>query len=160
LLGGSGYVGGADQREPGLGTVTLSLASADARYHRGGFDLRGVYARIGLDGADSVSAVAGETIGEAMQGWYVEAAYDFLRRGSDAGARRSLVIFGRHERFDTNAEVPSGLAKIPAADREVSTAGVAYYPIEKIAFKADFEHWKDGAGAKLDRVNLGAAFMF
>ena len=41
-----------------------------------------------------------------------------------------------------------------------STAGASYYPTEKVAFKGDIEHWKDGTGAKVDRVNLGAAFMF
>lgn len=160
LLAGSGYYGGADQRTPGLGNVTLTLVSADARYHGAGFDLRGVYARINLDGADSVSALVGETVGKVMQGWYVEAAYDLLRRERAEGARRSLVLFGRHESFDTNEEAPPGFARDPAAERKVSTAGVSYYPIEKVAFKADFEHWKDGADAKLNRVNLGAAFMF
>ncbi len=159
-IAGSGYYGGADQRAPGLGAVTLSIVSADARYRRAEFDLRGVYVRVILDGADSVSALVGETVGEAMQGWYVEAAYDLLRRADSAGDRRSLVLFGRREEFDTNEEAPAGFARDPAAEREVSTAGVSYFPIEKIAFKADFEHWKDGAGAKLNRVNLGAAFMF
>jgi hypothetical protein len=159
-LAASGYYGGADQRTPGLGDVTLTILSADTRYRRSGFDLRGVYARVLLDGADRVSALVGETIGEVMQGWYAEAAYDVLRRDHGEGGRRSLVLFGRHEDFDTNEEIPAGFTRVPAAERAVSTAGIAYYPIEKIAFKADFEHWKDGAGAKLNRVNLGAAFMF
>ncbi len=159
-VAGSGYYGGADQRTPGLGKVTISILNADVRFRRAGFDLRGVYDRVRLDGADRVSALVGETVGEVMQGWYAEAAYDVLRRDRAEGAGRSLVFFGRHERFDTNEEVPAALQRDPAADRKVTSAGVAYYPIEKVAFKADFEHWKDGADAKLNRVNLGAAFMF
>src|SRR5439155_20398606 len=80
MLAGSAYYGGADQRTPGLGKVTVELLGADARYRRAGFDLRGNYARVTLDGADRVSAFVSETIGSAMQGWYVEAAYDVLRR--------------------------------------------------------------------------------
>ena len=38
--------------------------------------------------------------------------------------------------------------------------GIAFLPIEKISFKADFEHWEDGTDATLNRVNLGAAFLF
>jgi len=160
LLGASGYYGGADQRTPGLGSVTLAIGCADARYHRAGFDLRGVFVRTALDGADSVSAHVGETVGKAMQGWYVEAAYDLLHRRSSEEAARSLVVYGRHEDFDTNEETPAGFARNPAAGRTVTSGGVAYYPIEQIAFKGDFEHWEDDAGARLNRVNLGAAFMF
>jgi len=159
MLAGSAYYGGADQRTPGLGKVTVELLGADARYRRAGFDLRGNYARVTLDGADRVSAFVSETIGSAMQGWYVEAAYDVLRRDRTEG-RRSLVLFGRHEDLDTNEEIPAGFIRDPAAGRTVSTAGASYYPMEKVAFKGDIEHWKDGTGAKVDRVNLGAAFMF
>jgi hypothetical protein len=159
-LAGSGYYGGADQRAPGLGEVTIGLQEIDARFRRSGFDLRGVLVRVDVDGADSVSALVGETIGESMQGWYAEAAYDVMRRDRGEGGGRSLLFFGRREEFDTNEEVPAGFPRNPAAERTVTSGGIAYYPIEKVAFKADFEHWKDGAGAKLNRVNLGAAFMF
>jgi len=159
-VAGSGYYGGADQRTPGLGKVTLSILSGDLRYRRYGFDLRGVYDRVRIDGADRVSTLVGETIGEVMQGWYAEAAYDLLRRDRAQSSGRSLLVFVRHEDFDTNEKAPAGFTANPEADREVTTGGLAFYPIEKIAFKADMEHWKDGAGAKLNRVNLGAAFMF
>ncbi len=160
MLAGSAYYGGADQRTPGLGEVTVTLWSADARFRRAGFDLRGVFSRVLLDGADRVSAFVGETVGEAMQGWYAEAAYDFLRRDRAERAGKGLVLFGRHEEFDTQEEVPTGLPRDPAAERKVTTGGIAYYPIDKVAFKADIEHWEDGTDAKLNRANLGAAFMF
>jgi hypothetical protein len=159
-VGASGYYGGADQSEPGLGDVKVGMVALDARYRRGGVDLRGVFARDFLDGADSVATVTGENVGEAMQGFYAEAAYDALRRDAKPDARRSLFLFARFERFDTNAEMPTGLTADPAFDRKVITGGVAFLPIEKISFKADFEHWEDGNDATLNRVNLGAAFLF
>ena len=159
-LGGSAYYGGADQRTPGLGKVTIAILSADGRFRRAGFDLRAAFDRIRVNGADRVSALVGETIGEVMQGWYAEAAYDILRRDRQENGGRSLVLFGRREQLDTNERAPAAFPRDPAADREVTTGGIAYYPIEKVAFKADFEHWKDGTDAKLNRVNLGAAFMF
>jgi len=159
-LAGSGYYGGADQRTPGLGQVTITILSTDVRLRRAGFDLRGAFDRIHVDGADRVSAFVGETIGEVMQGWYAEASYDVLRRDRRESGGRSLVFFGRREQFDTNERAPAAFPRDPAADRKVTTAGIAYYPIDKVAFKADVEHWKDGTDAKLNRVNLGAAFMF
>jgi hypothetical protein len=159
-MAASGYYGGADQSEPGLGDVKVGMVALDARFRRGGVDLRGVFARDFLDGADSVAAVTGENVGEAMQGFYAEAAYDLLRRDAKPEARRSFFLFARYERFDTNAEMPTGLTANPAFDRKVITGGIAYLPIEKISLKADFEHWEDGTDATLNRVNLGAAFLF
>ena len=159
-LGSSGYYGGADQRTPGLGKVTIAIQGIDARFRRAGLDLRGIYDRVQLDGAGRVSALVSDTIGKVMQGWYAEAAYDVLRRDRNEKGGRSLVFLGRREEFDTNEEVPAGFPKNLAADRTVTTAGIAYYPIEKVAFKTDFEHWQDGVGAQLNRVNLSAAFMF
>ncbi len=160
ILAGSGYHGGADQRTPGLGMVTLTMAEVDARFRRSGMDVRLAGVKTSLDGADRVSTFVGETIGSVMQGWYAEGAYDLLRRDRAAQGGRSLVVFARHEKLDTNKEVPAGFARVLQADREVTTGGLAYYPIPQVAFKADLEHWKDGAGEKLNRVNLGTAFMF
>ena len=158
--GASGYYGGADQSEPGLGDVKVGMVALDARLRRGGLDLRGEFARDFLDGADSVAAVTGENVGEVMQGFYAEAAYDLLRRDAKSDSRRALFLFARYERFDTNAEMPTGVTADPAFDRKVITGGVAYLPIEKISLKADFEYWEDGTDATLNRFNLGAAFLF
>lgn len=158
-LGASGYYGGADQGDSMLGDVTVGIVNGDARFRRYGFDLRGVIYRVFLDGED-LSAAQGQAIGEAMMGWYAEAAYDLLRRDTDSSRRRSFVVFGRFEDFDTNEEVEGPFPADPEASRQVITGGLAYYPIEKIAFKADFEHWEDDADQELNRFNLGAAFMF
>ena len=161
-IGASGYYGGADQGDAAMGDVFVGIGSADARFRRGGLDLRGVIYRTMLDGADSVSSVNGETIGEAMMGWYAEAAYDILRGDAGEGRTRSLVIFGRFEDFDTQEEIPTGpsFVRDPEAGRQLFSGGLAFYPIDKVAFKTDFEHWTDGSDAELNRVNFGAAFRF
>src|SRR5690242_17050411 len=126
-LSGSGYFGGADQRTPGLGKVTLTILSGDVLYRRAGFDLRGVYDRVRVGGADRVSTLVGQTIGEVMQGWYAEAAYDLLGRDRAEGRGHSLRVFARHEEFDTTKEAPAGFVADPAAGRKVTTGGFAYY---------------------------------
>jgi hypothetical protein len=161
-LGASGYYGGADQGNAAMGDVAVTIASADARFKRSGLDIRGVIYRTMIDGADSISTANGETIGEAMMGWYAEVAYDVLRRDAAEGRKRSLVIFGRIEDFDTQEEIPTGpsFVRNPEAGRQVVSGGVAFYPIDKVAFKTDFEHWKDDSDAELNRFNFGAAFRF
>lgn len=158
-LGASGYYGGADQGDPTLGDVTVGIVNGDARLRRYGLDLRGVIYRVFLD-AEDLSAAQAEPIGEAMMGWYGEVAYDLLRRDKDETRRRSLFVFGRFEDFDTNEEVDETFPANPAASRQIITGGLSYLPIEKIAFKADVEHWEDDADQELTRFNLGAAFMF
>lgn len=162
-FGLSGYYGGADQMTVDSVDVKVGLGTADVRYKRHGFDLRALFARVSVDGADQASVLSGESIGEAMQGWYGEAAYDLLRRDAKADSRRSLWLFIRHEKFNTNEEMPAGYTASPAADRRVTSGGLSFMPIESVAFKADVEHWEDestGPNSQLNRVNLGAAFMF
>jgi hypothetical protein len=159
-VGASGYFGGADHGAPGLSEVTVGIGEADARFRRGGLDLRGVFARVALNRADRVSFAVGENVGRVMQGCYGEAAYDLLRRDRSPERRRALFLFGRFEQFDTNEEMPDGSAASPAAERKLLSGGLAFLPIEKVSLKADFEHWKDGADAQVNRFNLAAAFEF
>ena len=158
-VGVSGYYGGADQGDSALGNVYVGVGGLDARYKRHGFDLRGVGYVVTVDGAENVFLATGQLVGKTMTGWYGEAAYDLLHRGDGEGGR-ALVVFGRFESIDTMDETWGGFPPNPAAGREVITGGLSYYPIEKIAFKGDFEHWKDDTDAELNRFNLGMAFRF
>jgi hypothetical protein len=123
-------------------------------------DLKGVVYHESVGDADVLSNELGTTIGESMLGWYGEAAYDLLRRDREGSSGRALFLFGRYENFDTNQDVPTGFVANPAANRTVITGGVSYMPVDKIAFKADVEHWEDDADQDLTRFNLGAAFQF
>jgi hypothetical protein len=164
-LGGSAYYGGADQGDSTLGDVTVTILNADARFRRAGFDLKGVVYHTSVGDADALSSALSSptdtvVVGESMLGWYGEAAYDVLRRDREGSSGRALFLFGRYEHFDTNQDVPTGFVANPAANRTVITGGVSYMPVDKIAFKADVEHWTDDTDADLTRFNLGAAFQF
>ena len=159
-LGVSGYYGGADQGDSTLKKVLVAVGGADARYRGHGWDIRGVAYGVTVDGAGRVFSATGQGLGKTMVGWYGEVAYDLLRRDARAARGRSLVVFGRFEDFDTMNEVPSGLVSDPLAARQVIAAGLSYLPIEKVALKGDFEHWKDDTDTQLNRFNLGFAFRF
>lgn len=161
-LSASGYAGGADQSNPLLGYVLLKIYETDAKFRHKGLELSGVFVRTELTGAKQVSRLAGETIGSAMQGGYAEAAFHFqelLNKGGEKSAP-DVVLFGRYERFNTNHEVPAGFAADRAALRRIFTTGLAYYPLSSVALKVDGEFWKDGTNAKVERLNVGAAFMY
>ncbi len=158
-IGGSGYVGGADQGTPGLGSVGVSIAEGDARFRRGALDLRGEVATVSIGNSDSVSAVVGEPVASRIWGLYGEAAFDLLH-GKTQMPDRALWLFARFERFDTNADTEIGVTKDPLAERTIVTGGIAYHPVREVAFKADLEHWKDGVDQELNRLNVGVAFQF
>jgi hypothetical protein len=107
-IGASLYQGGANTtKNPALGDAGVGIWEGDVRFRHAGFDLRGVVASIQVDGADQISTVTTQTIGEEMMGWYVEAGYDVLRllaSDSDQG----VVVFIRYEDFNTQQSVRLG----------------------------------------------------
>ncbi len=158
-LGASGYFGGADQDGAGLGRVTVGIYEIDGHLRMGNLELHGEFARTHITNADNISTVVGGTVASIMQGWYAEAAYHLLTKES-AQDEKDLVVFLRREKLDTNYSIPSGFARNANADRGIWTAGIAYYPIRKIAFKADYERWRDEDGDQIGRFNLGVGWMF
>ncbi len=158
-FGASGYVGGAGQGDARLDGVTVSIGELDARWGRSALELSAMVAAVFVDGADSVSAVVGETVGERMLGGYAEAAWHVLRTLAPA-SERDLVAFVRVETFDTHDAVPAGRTRDPALDRDVITAGLALWPAPDVALKIDAEFWSLGNGDERTQVNAAAAFTY
>ncbi len=184
-LGGSAYQGGANQEEDdALDGVDVTVLEGDIRYKKFGFDLVGVYTQINIDNPEKItkekctlivdpadvtvpiSVIEDCTtpfaeVGEKLVGWYVEGAYDLLRP-LDLVSEQRLMAFVRFEQINTQEEVPAAYAADPENDRQVITFGVAYYPINEVALKADFERWENEAATDNDgnRFNLGIAYMF
>ena len=157
LLGAGGFGGGAAQGQPGVGSAQVRLFEAHAEWRWRGLRTRALLARTRLAHAAEVSALAGETIGSRMTGYYLEAGWNVLfgRRGD-----RDLSPFLRYESFDTQAGVPAGFAADPASERRVRTVGVQYRPIPAIVLKADWKDEDNGARTGVDRFTLGLGWLF
>lgn len=177
-VGGTYYFGRAGH---GIGTqqdplpngiekeATVSLWEVHADYQRKGLQLRGLYAKGGLDGNDALKAAPPGDVGKAVEGWYVEAAYDvmpFIKTGSEM----SLTPFVRYESYDTHKEVFTG-TRDPSQDRTVITAGLGFKPHSQVVLKADYQ-WRDTASTlpagkgtgldenKINQFNVGIGFIF
>lgn len=162
-FGGSFYWSQADQAEPALSGVRVTLLEADVRLQFLGFDLRAQAVRTSVSHSERVSAFAGQTVGAVMQGWYAEAAYHlyWLFVPEDVPhLADDLVVFARFEDLDTTRRAGDGLLRSDAADREVWVVGVAYSPIPKIVLKADVEFWRNGLDETLTRFNVGIGLVF
>ena len=166
-FGVSGYTGDTGQgaRTPTTdlpvgGATTISDAHVDWRWR--GLQARGVYARTTIDDAELINEaqdlVGAESVGERQYGWYAEVGYDVLAHRSNT--RQALIPYVRHERYDTQDEVPEGFAKDPSRNVTVTTVGVAWKPIVNVVVKVDYNKIENEAETGVDQINAAIGFLF
>ena len=157
-IGVSGYVGNAGQDDPVLDDTRITVAEVDVRWRRSVLELTGLFATVKIDDTAKLNALTEEVIGEEIRGWYLEGAVHLgdLFLPED----QNLVAFVRHEQFNTQEEVATGFAADPANDRQVTIFGLAYFPTDNVAIKADVESWEDETGEDWRQVNLGLAYEY
>ena len=120
--------------------VPVSLAEADARYSRGGFEFRGEFAQIWVDNAgllnDTLALRVGvnPNVASALRGFSLEGSRRFFT-GSRLG---ELGTFVRYEDFDTQYRMPSGYVPLLEFDRDAWVVGANYWPDPDIALKFDY----------------------
>lgn len=165
-LAGSFWYGGTSAGDTLLGTTTFSapvaVVSADGRYERGSFALRGVFATISVSDADTINALYGAGVGSRITGGYLEAAYNILPLLA-AKSKQRLTVFARHERYDTHASVPAGATADPLNDRSVTTLGLTYKPTWNTAFKGDYEIRRTpatGGAGDSETLRFGIGYQF
>jgi hypothetical protein len=166
LLGVSFFTGDSDQRRRTpdgrafSGRTTVADLHADWKWR--GLRLRGLYARTTIGDARAINQANGlegdASIGRRQWGWYGEAGFDLLSLRS--GSRASLTPFLRYERYDTQAEVPSGYERNPENRVRVLTIGAVFQPIEQIAVKVDWQRRRNAARTGVDQWNAGLGYLF
>jgi hypothetical protein len=165
-LGASFFSGDSDQGrttpsgQSFSGSTTLFDVHADWKWR--GLWLRGLYVRTTVADAAAINQANGfrgeESVGRRQWGWYVQGGFDVLTL--KAGARASLTPFVRYERYDTQAEVPSGYRSNPENDVKVLTVGAVFKPIEPIAVKVDWQQRKNAARTGVNQWNVGLGYLF
>ncbi|MFW6084292.1 MAG: hypothetical protein ACODAA_03685 [Gemmatimonadota bacterium] len=167
VLGGSAYIGGSgqgadDPLDPGeeIGARTV-IVEGHAGYKANGFDLRGLFAMADVSDVESLNAVNGFTgmasVGERLEGWYVQAGYDVLRY---ADTDVALEPYLRYESVNTQAEVPDGFMADPANDLTVLSIGAALRPIPEIIVKTDYQIQSTEAETGVDQFNVSFGYIF
>ena len=157
-------IGGSADTNTAVGTGTsaapVTLLSADARFDLGALALRGVIANISIGDAEAVNTVFGQSIGSRIAGGYLEGAYDVLHLLAPASSQR-LRAFARYERYDTQADVPTGVTRDPSLARRITTMGLTYKPTWNVAFKGDYQLVRNAAGVgAYDVLSLGVGYQF
>lgn len=167
-IGGSLYQGKSGQ-ELAEG-VDTQLAELHAEWKWRGLGLRVLGARATLSdvarlnrtlfGHSDTGAVADaeiDSIGETMEGGYVELSYNVF---TETTLNSSLTPFIRIEQYNTQAKIPDGFKSDGKYDVELITTGLAFQPIEHIVFKAEIKFYDNASNSGIDQFNLGFGYIF
>ncbi|HEX4952735.1 MAG TPA: hypothetical protein VF017_05000 [Thermoanaerobaculia bacterium] len=165
-VGASAYRGDSGQgltTAAGAGidaTTTILEGHAEWRYR--GLELRGLWVKAEIDDVAALNARLGlsgaNSVGEELSGTYLQAGWDVLSVFGSGQA--ALIPYARWETFDTQSAVPAGFLRGAARDVESLTVGVAWKPIDRIVFKADYQDYDNGAGTGVDQVNVALGYTF
>ncbi|PWK17947.1 porin [Xanthomarina spongicola] len=167
-LGLSGYVGRSqaedDVEELDGSSVGLSMVGLDARYAYKRLSARGQFVYSGLTDTEAynelyydLEADPTQGLGSAMQGWYLEAAFNLL----PLTKKQQLYAFARYEDYDTNAKVKGDLLVNDAYNRSDWTLGLTYKITPGAVVKADYQFKNDATNNSLpNQLNFGIGVWF
>jgi len=161
-LGLSGYFGDtqADENVEDLdgANIGISMIGLDARYAYQRFTARGQYIYASLSDTEAYNNLTGKDLGSALEGWYLEGAYNLLPQTKE----QRLFAFLRYETYDTHAGTEGALAKNDAYDRTDVTLGLSYHIAPGVVCKGDYQ-FRDNALSGSDvnnRLNFGIGVWF
>ena len=161
-LGFSTYFGktqAADDIETINGAnIGISMIGMDARYAYGRFTARGQFIHASLSDTEEYNALTGNDLGSALQGWYVEGAFNLLPMNNE----QKLFAFARYEMYDTHASTDGSLAENEAYDRTDVTTGLTYHIAPGVVLKGDYQFRStalENSDVK-DRLNFGIGVWF
>lgn len=160
-LGLSGYFGqtqAADDVEEIEGAnIGISMIGLDARYAYKRFTARGQFIHTSLSDTDAYNTLTGRDLGSALQGFYVEGAFNLLPRDK----KQKLFAFTRFEKFNTHADTAGDLEANDAYDRTDVTTGLTYHLAPGVVVKGDYQFRSNES--ELDtknRLNFGIGVWF
>jgi hypothetical protein len=143
-------------------SARTSVFDVHADWQWRGLWLRGLYAHTSISQADLINEFNGlvgtDSVGSRQAGWYVQGAYDVL--SFLPNSKMSLLPFARYEQFDTQRQVPAGYARNPANDIDELTVGIAYKPIDRVVFKADWQKSQTAANTGVGAWRLALGYIF
>ena len=161
-LGLSSYFGktqAADDIETIDGAnIGISMIGLDARYAYGRFTARGQFIHASLSDTEEYNALTGRDLGSALQGWYIEGAFNLLPINNE----QKLFAFARYEMYDTHASTEGSLVENEAYDRTDVTTGLTYHIAPGVVLKGDYQFRSNALENEdvKDRLNFGIGVWF
>ncbi|MBT8194992.1 MAG: hypothetical protein HKO56_06785 [Bacteroidia bacterium] len=139
--------------------VGVNMVGLDARYEIKGVQIRGQYIFAILSNTKEYNAFTNADLGNQMQGYYVELAYEVMQH-LKSDAKTKLYPFVRIENYNTHYAV-EGLTENKAYNRNEITTGLTYKIHEGVDLKADMQFLDNDAIAKATKqLNIGVGVWF
>ncbi|MEZ4795998.1 MAG: hypothetical protein R2785_02405 [Flavobacteriaceae bacterium] len=161
-LGLSGYFG-ATQAEDDVESIDgsnigISMIGLDARYAYKRFTARGQFIHASLSNTDSYNNLTNKDLGSALQGWYLEAAFNLLPQEK----KQRLFAFARYEQYDTHAATEGDLMRNDAYNRNDFTTGLSYHIAPGVVLKGDYQFRNNAVSADNvpNMLNFGVGVWF
>ena len=130
----------------------------DARYAYKRFMARGQFIQGRLSDTEAYNSLTGQDLGSALQGWYVEGAFNLLPQGK----KQKLFAFARFESYDTHAQTDGALERNDAYNRSDITTGLTYHIVTGVVVKGDYQFRSNALeGSDIpNQLNFGIGVWF
>jgi hypothetical protein len=139
--------------------VGLTMLGADARYNKGGLQLRAQLNYGWVSNSDQYNEFSSSDLGSALSGWYGEVGYNILH--SSDRFKSELIPFVRFEQYNTHSSVADGITADPALNRTDLTLGIGWKMAKGAMLKLDYQNFSSkGPGDSIHQVNAGVAVWF
>lgn len=160
-LGLAGYFGQTqaedDVEDFDGANIGIAMVGFDARYNYRNFTARGQFIYASLSDTDDYNALTESDLGSALQGYYVEAAYNLL----PIAKKQKLFAFGRYENYDTHASTEGNLIRNNAFNRTDFTTGLSYHIAAGVVVKGDYQFRDNKSDADVpNQLNFGLGVWF
>ncbi|MEE2700445.1 MAG: porin [Bacteroidota bacterium] len=138
--------------------IDIQMIGLDARYADGPIQARAQYIVANLENTTAYNNFTGSDLGSVMTGYYLEGGYNLL---NNKDTDNELIVFARHENYNTHDEVEEGIDANLAYNRTENTIGLTYKIASGAAFKADYQFLSNEAtDEEKKQFNLGVAVWF
>ena len=171
-LGFNIYAGNASGNRPKNDFTTTSWVTyGDLHYAWEGYPWRArAYGMLGqIQNSEALSTanrnlsnnldVKRTPVAKMAGGAYAELAYDVLHLAAQKKSQQ-LYLFGRAEWYDAMMETEGTVSDNPRYEKQVVTAGINYFPMPTIVFKAHYAWRSLGSGEKENTFAMGFGFDF
>ena len=162
-LGASAYYGGADQDPTGTVNINNFVAEAHGIFKFQHTELRALYAQSQINGANKVSALAGEEVSvpKTQNGYYVTAAYNLMPvLGSEKF--NALTPFVRFEQLNLQAAMAGDAESDASLESTEITAGLEFKPHADVVYKLEYSTKSNAVkdSNATQEIRFGAGFIY
>ncbi|MBE0641986.1 MAG: hypothetical protein IH599_08120 [Bacteroidales bacterium] len=137
--------------------VGLLMLGLDARYTLNGWQFRAQAYHSNVTGSAKYNAYTGKDLGQAMAGYYVEAAYDLFHTSNKTIGE--LYPYVRYSAFDMHLETER-IQRNPSYRKRAVTAGLNFLASPGAAFKIGYQYIKSENDDTQQVFQAGVGFTF